>query len=153
MKGTCWLPARQPRQKINLAMRGNRLEPCVPVNFAVDRYRKPAVDLRLESRIGLAEPGQELPDIGSLDLDALLPARKGFERPPQHHFHHHLLQAWREQVMRPARSPSALSAATSVCRSAVPWLPPIPHWQRPPAAGRSMFHQHRARHTDVPGSA
>src|SRR5262245_12558404 len=82
----------QARQNVDFAPSRNRLEPSVAINPPVDRDRDAALQLRLQRGVSIAQTRQQLPDIGSLDLDPGLAARCGFERSPEDDSNHQLLR-------------------------------------------------------------
>src|SRR5262245_42336315 len=77
------LSPRHARQEVDLAAFGDRAEPVVAVDLAVDRHRHAAVDQRLQLGMVLAEAGQQLVDVGRLDRNAGPAAGGRLERPRQ----------------------------------------------------------------------
>src|SRR5215471_6673150 len=81
--GTASLSPRHARQQEDLAAFGDRAEPVVAVDLAVDRHCHAAVDQRLQLGMVLAEAGQQLVDVGRLDRNAGPAAGGRLERPRQ----------------------------------------------------------------------
>ena len=70
------LPSRDLGDDVHLAVRRNRLQPSVLVNFAVDRDRDAVFQMRLQGRVALTEDAQQLADVRRVDLDLALAARE-----------------------------------------------------------------------------
>ena len=52
-------------------------------DLAIDRHGDAAIDERLEPRIGLAKPGEQLADGGGFDLDRVAALRRRTQRAPE----------------------------------------------------------------------
>src|SRR5262249_30884711 len=76
------------REDEHLGARGDRAEPVVAIDLAVDRDGHPALQHRLQAGMLLAQPGQELLDVLRLDLELGAAAGRGPERAGERHLYH-----------------------------------------------------------------